>query len=34
MFRSPVIWDKYDLNYILAKGDQLSEFLQKLDILG
>ena len=34
MFRSPVIWDKYDLNYILAKGDQLSEFFEKIRYFG
>ena len=34
LFKSPGLWDKFDLDYILRKGDQLFEFTGKFTYLG
>ena len=33
LFRSPGLCDKFDLDYILVKGDQLSKFIGKIRYL-
>ena len=34
LFKSPILWDKFDLDYILFKGDQLFKFIGKVKRLG
>ena len=34
LFKPPGLWDKFDLDYILRKGDQLFEFTGKFTYLG
>ena len=34
LFRSPGLWDKFDFDWILGKGDQLFKFMGKFRYLG
>ena len=34
LFKSPALWDKFDLDWILGKGDQLFKFIGKFRNLG
>ena len=34
LFRLPVMWDNFDLDCILSKGDQLFNFIGKIRYLG
>ena len=34
LFKSPGLWDKIDLDYILGEGDQLFKFVGKFRYLG
>lgn len=34
LFRSPGLWEKYDVDCILAKGNQLLKFISKFRYLG
>ena len=34
LFKSPALWDKFDLDWILGKGDQLFKFIGKFRYLG
>ena len=34
LFRSPSLWDKFDIDCILGKGNQLFKFIVKFKYLG
>ena len=34
LFKSPGMWDKFELDFILARGDQLFKFIGKFRYLG
>ena len=34
MFKSPGIWDKFDLDYILSEGNQLFRLIERFRYLG
>ena len=34
LFKSPGMWNKFELDFILARGDQLFEFIGKFRYLG